>query len=101
MKHVCDYTLTKQADGAFRLNRTTEPFAGPVAFIKPIVARTGEPGGWRLKPLVTMPGAKSRIWPTAAEAIASTKLMTLAAAKRAVEHASGSNSDNKSASGAP
>ena len=100
MKHVCDYTLTKQADGAFRLNRTTEPFPGTVAFIKPVVAGTGEPCGWRLRPLVTMQGAKSKIWCTAAEAIASTKLMTLATAKRAVEHAS-SNGDSRRAGGAP
>jgi hypothetical protein len=39
-----------------------------------------------------MPGAKSKIWPTAPEAIAATKLMTLAAAKHAVEEATRPNS---------
>ena len=90
MGRECDYSLTKQADGAFSLNRTTEPFPGTVALIKPVMGRTSEPIGWRLKPSVTMQWAKSRVWPTAAEAIASTKLMTLAAANRAVEHASSS-----------
>ena len=88
MARECDYSVAKQRDGTFSLNRTTEPFSDPVAFVKPALGRTGEPSGWRLKPLVTMQGPKSRIWATAAEAIASTKLMTLAAAKRAIEHAS-------------
>ena len=66
MARACDYSLTKQADGAFSLNRTTEPFPGTVALIKPVMGRTGEPIGWRLKPSVTMQGAKSRVWPTAA-----------------------------------
>jgi hypothetical protein len=100
MKHVCDYTLTKQADGAFSLSRTNEPFPGTVAFIKPAVARTGQQAGWRLKPLVTMQGAKSKIWLTAAEAIAATKLMTLAAAKYAVEEATCASS-SQNAEGAP
>ena len=87
MARECDYSVARQADGTFSLNRKTEPFPGTVAFIKPTVDRNGELSGWRLKPLVTMQGPKSRVWTTAAEAIASTKLMTLAAAKRAVEHA--------------
>jgi hypothetical protein len=85
----CDYSVLKRTDGSFSLNRTTGPIPVTVAFIKPILGRTGNKTGWRLKPLVTMQGAKSRAWDTAAEAIASTKLMTLAAAKRAVAHASG------------
>jgi hypothetical protein len=83
------YCVAKKSDGTFSLNRTTEPSPGPVAFIKPTLNRTGEITGWRLKPLVAMQGPQSRVWATAAEAIASTKLMTPAAAKRAVEHASG------------
>jgi hypothetical protein len=85
----CDYSVLRRTDGSFSLNRTTGPIPGTVAFIKPILGRTGNQTGWRLKLLVTMQGAKSRAWDTAAEAIASTKLMTLAAAKRAVAHASG------------
>ena len=83
-----NYTVAKKSDGTFSLNRTTEPSPGPVAFIKPILDRTGGTTGWRLKPLVIMQGPQSRVWATAAEAIASTKLMTLATARRAVEHAS-------------
>jgi hypothetical protein len=90
MTRNCDYSVARNTDGTFSLTRTSGPFPGTVAFIKPILARTGDPTGWQLKPLVTMHGAKSKIWETAAEAIASTKLMTLAAAKRAVAHASGS-----------
>ena len=82
------YTVAKRSDGTFSVNRTGEPSPGPVAFIKPILDRTGEIAGWRLKPLVTMQGPQSRVWATAAEAIASTKLMTLASARRAVEHTS-------------
>jgi hypothetical protein len=85
MTRNCDYSVARNTDGTFSLTRTSGPFPGTVAFIKPILARTGDPTGWQLKPLVTMHGAE-----TAAEAIASTKLMTLAAAKRAVAHASGS-----------
>ncbi len=84
-----NYTVAKKSDGTFSLNRTTEPSPGPVAFIKPILDRTGRTTGWRLKPLGTMQGPQSRVWATAAEAIASTKLMTLATARRAVEHARG------------
>src|SRR3954447_26915073 len=92
MGRAREYCLRRRPDGALSLNRTTEPFPGTVAFIKPAIGRTGQPCGWRLKPLVTMHGAKSKIWPTAAEAIASTQLMTLAAAKRAVEQASSTSS---------
>jgi hypothetical protein len=89
MTRNCDYSVARKTDGTFSLTRTSGPFPGTVAFIKPILGRTGDPTGWQLKPLVTMHGAKSKIWETAAEAIASTKLMALAAAKRAVAHASG------------
>ena len=87
------YTVVKNSDGTFSLNRTTEPSPGPVAFIRPILDRTGGTTGWRLKSLVAMQGPQSRVWATAAEAIASTKLMTLATARRAVEHASGLAAD--------
>ncbi len=99
MGRACDDTIAKHADGVFRLNRVTEPFPGTVALIKPVVARTGQPSGWRLKPLFTTQGARGKVWPTAAEAIASTKLLTLAAAKRAVEQAS--VGDGGSAKGTP
>jgi hypothetical protein len=89
MTSNCDHSVARKTDRIFSLTRTSGPFPGTVAFIKPILGRTGGPTGWELKPLVTMQGAKSKIWETADEAIASTKIMTLAAAKRAVTHASG------------
>ena len=58
--------------------------AGAAAFVIRVRDRLGNPLGWRLKPLVVMQGAKSRIWPSAADAIAATKLMTLKEASSAV-----------------
>jgi hypothetical protein len=81
------YTVTHQQGGAFHLERTAEPFPGVVAHITPALTQTGEQRGWRLKPLVTIQGATSRLWPTAADAIAATKLMTIAQAQRAVNNA--------------
>jgi len=84
MPTLTSYTVTQQQDGTFRLERTAEPFPGVVAHITPAFARAGEQRGWHLKPLVTVQGAISRIWPSATDAIAATKLMTLAQPKRAV-----------------
>jgi hypothetical protein len=95
-----NYTVTRHHDGSFQIERTTEPFPGTVAYVTPSCARTGRQAGWRLKPLVTLQGAKSKIWPTAAEAIAATKLMTLAVAKYAVEEATRLSS-SQNADGAP
>lgn len=87
MTTASDYALARERDGAFRLERTSEPFPGKVALIRPITDRSGQHLGWKLKPLVTMQGSRSRIWPTVEEAIASTKLMTLGQAKIAVADA--------------
>ena len=54
MGRECDYSVAQQGDGGFSLSRTTEPFPGTVALIRPSIGRTGEPGGWRLRPLVTL-----------------------------------------------
>jgi len=70
------YSVTQEADGSFRLIGLTGPAPGPVAYIRPVADRKGGPIGWRLKPLVTMQGSASRIWPTPAEALTSTKLLT-------------------------
>ena len=78
------YTVAREADGSFRMDRLTEPGPGPVACVWPVTDRRGGPIGWRLKPLFTMQGSASKTWPTAAEAIASTKLMTLGQAKAAI-----------------
>ena len=100
MEHESNYTVARHHDGSFQIERTTEPFSGSVAYVTPAFARTGQQAGWRLKPLVTMPGAKSKIWPKAAEVSAATKLMTLAAAKYAVEEATRPSS-SQNADGAP
>jgi hypothetical protein len=82
-----DYAVAQERDGAFRLDRVTEPFSGTAAFINPVTDRNGHRLGWRLKPLVTMRGSLSKVWASPAEAIASTKLMTLGQAKIAVAKA--------------
>ena len=87
MGHESNYTVARHHDGSFQIERTTEPFPGTATCVTLAFARTGRQAGCRLKPLVTMPGAKSKSRPTAAEAIAATKLMTLAAVQYAVEEA--------------
>jgi hypothetical protein len=79
-----DYAVARVDDDRYRIERTTPPGIGTVAFINRVPDRTGGLLGWRLKPLVVMQGAKSRIWPSVADAIASTKLMTLKEARTAV-----------------
>jgi hypothetical protein len=90
MASASDYAVARDRDGVFRLDRTAEPVPSRVAYIKPVIDRTSNPSGWRLKPLVTLQGPRSKLWKTAAEAIASTKLMTLAQAKTADAKASSS-----------
>jgi hypothetical protein len=87
MASAGDYAVAQERDGAFRLDRITEPFSGTAALIKPVTDRLGHRIGWRLKPLVTMQGSLSKVWASPAEAIASTKLMTLGQAKIAVAKA--------------
>ena len=87
MASACGYVVAQERDGAFRLNRVTEPFSGTAAFIKPVTDRSGHRIGRRLKPLVTMHGSFSKVWASPTEAIASTKLMTLGHAKIAVAKA--------------
>jgi hypothetical protein len=84
MSRSNDYAVARVHDDRYRFERTTPPGTGTAAFIDRVRDRTGGPLGWRLKPLAVMQGAKSRIWPSVADAIASTKLMTLKEAKTAV-----------------
>ena len=81
------YAVVRVHADSFRIDRLTPPGAGAVAFVALFRDRFGNPLGWRLRPLVVMQGARSRIHPTAAAAIASTKLLTLKAAKDAVAQA--------------
>ena len=68
MASAGDYAVAQERDGAFRLDRITEPVGGTAAFIKPVTDRYGHRIGWRLKPLVTMQGSLSKVWPSPAEA---------------------------------
>lgn len=85
MARTKDYAVVRLHDGAYRLDRVTEPNSCAVANITPVLDRAAtETVGWRLKPLVMVQGSKSKIWSTPAEVIASTKLMTPGQARAAV-----------------
>ena len=81
------YAVVRVHADSYRLDRLTPPGLGAAAFVIRFHDRLGNPLGWRLRPLVVMQGARSRIHPTAAEAVASTKLLTPKAAKDAVAQA--------------
>ena len=81
------YAVVRVHADSFRIDRLTPPGTGAVAFVALFRDRFGNPLGWRLRPLVVMQGARSRIHPTAAAAIASTKLLTPKQAKDAVAQA--------------
>ena len=84
MDRNSDYTVVRTHDGAYRLDRITEPYPGPVANITPVRDRAHAVKGWRLRPLVTMQGSNSRAWASPSDAIAATKLLTLGKARAAV-----------------
>lgn len=77
------YTVTHERNGSYHLH-TSAPEPRVVARITPVLDRSAQVIGWRLKPLVMMQGAVSRLWPDAAAAIAATKLLTPGKAKAAV-----------------
>ncbi len=87
MDRTSDYTVVRTHDGAYRLDSVTDPYPGPVANITPVRDRAQTVTGWRLRPLVSMQGSKSRLWPSAGDAIAATKLMTPGKARAAVSAA--------------
>ena len=82
------YVVVRVHAHSYRIDRLTPPGAGAVAFVALFRDRFGNPLGWRLSPLVVMQGARSRIHPTVAQAVASTRLFTLRAAMDAVAQAS-------------
>lgn len=82
-----DYAVVRESDGAFRLDRRTPPAPGPVAYARPVTDRRGAVLGWRLKPVLTVRGSTDKVWGSAAEALASTALLTLRQAKEAVADA--------------
>lgn len=81
------YAVVCVDDERYRLDRLTPPGTGAAALVIRFRDRLGNPLGWRLRPLVVMQGARSRVHPTAAAALASTKLLTPKQAKDAVAQA--------------
>ena len=91
MTKNADYAVVLLHGGAYRLDRTTPPSPGVVATIALVLDRAGQKLGWRLRPHVFVQGPRSRIWPTPAEALAATKLLTLGQARAAIEQADASS----------
>ena len=87
------YAILRVPDGRFRLDRTTATSASPVAYAKRVTDRQGTLIGWKLQPIVVLQGSASRIWLTAADAIASTRLLTGAAARRLIDDAIAASTD--------
>ena len=84
MARTSDYVVVRRRDGAYRIDRATNPHPGPVATIKPSRDGSGAAIGWKLHPFLMMHGSKSKTWQTPAEAVASTKLMTPGQARAAI-----------------
>ena len=87
MGQAAAYAVVRVHADSYRLDRLTPPSTGAVAFVALFRDRFGNPLGWRLRPLAVMQGAKSRIHPTAAAVLASTKLLTPKQAEDAVAQA--------------
>jgi hypothetical protein len=81
------YAILRVPDGRCRLDRTTVTHPSPVADAKPVTDWQGKLTGWKLQQIVVLQGSASRIWLTAADAIASTRLLTAAAAHRLIDDA--------------
>ncbi len=86
MDRVSDYAVVRLHDGRFRLDRTAPPAPGPVAYAKPVTDRRGAQIGWKLHPVVVVQGSRSKIWRSAAEALASTRLLTATEARRLADN---------------
>ena len=87
MRSATSYTVTRERDGSYRLHCCVPPGPRVVAVIAPVRDRADQVLGWKLKPLVVMHGARSRLWTAPDEAITATKLMTSGQAKAAVRAA--------------
>ena len=77
------YSVTLERNGSYHLHASA-PEPRVIARVTPILDRSAQVIGWRLKPVVVMQGAVSRLWPDPASAIAATKLFTPGKAKAAV-----------------
>jgi hypothetical protein len=84
MKAGCPYRVSREISGSYRLDRVSPPTPGPCARIVCVSDRTGVVLGWKLRSLVTMQGSQSRLWPSVADALTATKLMTPGQANAAV-----------------
>lgn len=87
MGQIPAYAVVRVNDERYRVDRVSGPGIGAAAFVIRFRDRLGNPLGWRLRPLVVMQGARSRVHPTAAAALASTKLLTPKKAKDALAQA--------------
>ena len=88
MTEVSSYTAIRESDDSYRLVRSKPPDAGvTVARIRPVRDVRQNVTGWRLRPLVTLHGATSRLWKSAAQAIAATRLTSFAQARRMISAA--------------
>lgn len=85
------YFVTLEHDGSYRLHSPGPPLPRAVANIVPVKDRADQVLGWKLKPLVVMQGAKSRLWTAPNKAIVATRLMTPGRAKAAVKAARAGN----------
>jgi hypothetical protein len=75
-----EYAIVRVTDDRYRIDGTTPDGVRPIAYVDRAYNRARSPIGWRLKPLVALRGSPSTIWPTPAEALASTKLLSVAQA---------------------
>jgi hypothetical protein len=87
MTNTRRYAVVSLHDGRLRLDRTDGLGTTQVAYFKPVTGRRNGLDGWQLQPIVVVQGSRSKIWPSAAQANASTKLLTVAAARRRLEEA--------------
>ena len=87
------YAIVRMPDGRYRLDRTTATSPTTVGYAKPVADRQGSPIGWKLQAIVVLRGSASRVWPTPADALASTRLLTAAAARRLIDDAIAASTD--------
>ncbi|GLR66919.1 hypothetical protein GCM10010909_15990 [Acidocella aquatica] len=76
--------IFQTTDGRLRLDRISGERASPVAYASPVIDRKGAITGGQLQPIVVVQGSRSKVWPDATEALASTKLLTVAALRRLI-----------------
>ena len=78
------YSLVRTDADHLRLTRRTGETTTDIAILTIKRDELGREFGWQLKPLVTLHGSPRRVWKSAVEAVASTKIMKAAEAKTLV-----------------